>query len=262
MLSDKYGPWAVIAGGSEGVGAEFALLLAESCINLVLVARKQQPLDEVADACRGLGVEVVTVAADLATAAAAEAVTAVTRDREVGLLIYNAGANTCSAEFLDADLAEFQSVIDLNVTTMMALAQHYGRAMRYRRSGGILLVGSMAGYLGSARHTVYGGVKAYSRIFAESLWLELREHNVDVLELILGVTRTPAMERVGLNFDLPGLRVSTAHDVAREGLAHLGNGPVHIAGGNAEDVNRRNDPDRAKAVTSTHRMMQRLLGTD
>ena len=56
MLSDKYGPWAVIAGGSEGVGAEFALLLAESCINLVLVARKQQPLDEVADACRGLGV--------------------------------------------------------------------------------------------------------------------------------------------------------------------------------------------------------------
>ena len=258
----KYGPWAVIAGGSEGVGAEFAYLLADSGINLVLLARKPEPLESTANQCRDRGIQVRTLSIDLTQRTAADQVTAVTADVDVGLLIYNAGANTCSAEFLDADLAEFQSVIDLNVTTMMALAQHYGRAMRYRRSGGILLVGSMAGYLGSARHTVYGGVKAYSRIFAESLWLELREHNVDVLELILGVTRTPAMERVGLNFDLPGLRVSTAHDVAREGLAHLGNGPVHIAGGNAEDVNRRNHPDRAKVVTSTHRMMQRLLGTD
>ena len=64
----------------------------------------------------------------------------------------------------------------------------------------------MAGYLGSMRHTVYGGVKAFGRIFAESLWLELREYDVDVLEFVLGVTRTPAMERVGLNFDVPGLR--------------------------------------------------------
>ena len=262
MAYAKYGPWAVIAGGSEGVGAEFAYLLADSGINLVLLARKPEPLESAANQCRDRGVQVRTLSIDLAQRTAADQVTAVTADLDVGLLIYNAGANTCSAEFLDADLAEFQSVIDLNVTTMMALVQHYGRAMRSRRRGGILLVGSMAGYLGSARHTVYGGVKAYSRIFAESLWLELREYNVDVLELILGVTRTPAMERVGLNFDLPGLRVSAARDVAREGLVHLGNGPIHIAGGNAEDVNRRNDPDRAKVVANAHRMMQRLLGTD
>jgi short-subunit dehydrogenase len=259
---EKYGPWAVIAGGSEGVGAEFAYLLADSGINLVLLARKPEQLESAANRCRDRGVQVQTLSIDLAQRTAADQVTAATTDLDVGLLIYNAGANTCSAEFLDADLAEFQSVIDLNVTTMMALVQHYGRAMRSRRSGGILLVGSMAGYLGSARHTVYGGVKAYSRIFAESLWLELREYNVDVLELILGVTRTPAMERVGLNFDLPGLRVSAARDVAREGLVHLGNGPVYIADGNAEDVNRRNDPDRAKVVADAHRMMQRLLGTD
>ncbi|EUA44555.1 short chain dehydrogenase family protein [Mycobacterium xenopi 4042] len=126
----------------------------------------------------------------------------------MGLLIYNAGANTCSEQFLDADLADFQRVIDLNITAMLALVQHYGRPMRMRRRGGILLVGSMAGYLGSMRHTVYGGVKAFGRIFAESLWLELRDHNVHVLELVLGVTRTPAMERAGLNFDVPGLRVA------------------------------------------------------
>ena len=260
MLSNKYGPWAVIAGGSEGVGAEFALLLAAAGVNLVLVARKEQPLEEVAQQCRRLGAEAVTVATDLADAAAVEAVTAATRDREVGLLIYNAGANTCSAEFLDAGLDDFGSVIDLNITTMLALVHHYGAAMRRRRRGGILMVGSMAGYLGSSRHTVYGGVKAFTRIFAEGLWLELRDSGVDVLHLVLGVTRTPAMERAGLNFDVPGMRVADPADVAREGLQNLANGPVHIAGGNDADVARRNDPDRAKVVAGAHRFMQQLMG--
>lgn len=237
MLSDKYGPWAVIAGGSEGVGAQFALLLAGSGINVVLVARKQQPLTEVAQQCRRLGGEAVTVATDLADPAAVETLTAATRDREVGLLIYNAGANTASAEFLDAGLTDVAPVIDLNITTMLALVHHYGAAMRRRRRGGILMVGSMAGYLGSSRHTVYGGVKAFTRIFAEGLWLELRDSGVDVLHLVLGVTRTPAMERAGLNFDVPGMRVSDPADVAR-----------------------RNDPDRAKVVAGAHRFMQKLMG--
>lgn len=258
----KYGPWAVVAGGSEGVGAEFARLLAESGINLVLVARRAEPLEATAARCRSLGVEVRTVATDLAAPGAAGPVIAATAGLEVGLLIYNAGANTHSAEFLDGDLAEFQRVIDLNVSTMMALTQHYARAMRDRRRGGILLVGSMAGYLGSVRHTVYGGVKAFGRIFAEGLWVELREHGVDVLELVLGVTRTPAMERVGLNFDIPGMKVADPADVAREGLDHLAKGPVHIAGGNGDDVMRRNAPDRAKVVAATHHFMQRLLNTE
>lgn len=250
----------MIAGGSEGVGAEFARLLAGAGVNLVLVARKPDPLAATASDCRRLGVEVRTAAIDLVDASAVRVLIAETEGLEVGLLVYNAGANTCSAEFLDADLADFQRVIDLNITTMMALVQHYGRSMRDRRRGGILLVGSMSGYLGSVRHTVYGGVKAYGRIFAEGLWLELRESGVDVLELVLGVTRTPAMERVGLNFDVPGMRVADPADVAREGLDRLGHGPVYVAGGNAEDVARRNDPDRAKVVAGAHRMMQKLMG--
>jgi short-subunit dehydrogenase len=256
----KYGPWAVIAGGSEGVGAEFARQLAAAGFNLILVARKPEPLERTADACRAQGAEVRTLAVDLVDPAAVGQVSAAAEDVEVGLLIYNAGANTCSEPFLDGALVEFDRVIALNIGTMMALTQHFGRLMRERRRGGILLLGSMAGYLGSVRHTVYGGVKAFGRIFAESLWLELREFEVDVLELVLGVTRTPAMERVGLNFDVPGLRVAEPADVAREGLEQLPNGPVYVAGGNADDVARRNHPDRAKVVLGTHRVMQQLMG--
>ena len=68
------------------------------------------------------------------------------------------------------------------------------------------------------------------------------------------------MERVGLDFDVPGLRVADPADVAREGLSQLPNGPVYIAGGNADDVERRSDPDRARVVLGTHRFMQKLLG--
>jgi short-subunit dehydrogenase len=258
----NYGPWAVIAGGSEGVGAEFAHQLAAAGLNLVLLARKPEPLRATADACRGQGVEVRTVAVDLVDPAGVDRLFDATADLEVGLLIYNAGANTCSERFLDGDLADFQKVIDLNIGAALRLVAHYGRPMRDRRRGGILLVGSMAGYLGSERHTVYGGVKAFGRIFAEGLWLELRDYNVHVLELVLGVTRTPAMERIGLNFDVPGLRVAEPADVAREGLEQLPHGPVYVAGGNADDVERRNHPDRAKVVLGTHRVMQKLIGGD
>jgi short-subunit dehydrogenase len=255
-----YGPWVVISGGSEGVGAEFARMLADAGLNLVLIARKSAQLEETAADCRRRGVEVRTLALDLVDPATVARIADVTADLEVGLLIYNAGANTCSEHFVDGDLTAFQRVIDLNITALMALVRHFGRPMRERRRGGILMVGSMAGYLGSVRHSVYGGVKAFGRIFAESLWLELRDYDVHVLELVLGVTRTPAMELVGLNFDVPGLRVAEPADVAREGLEQLPNGPVYVAGGNAADVERRNHPDRAKVVLGTHRVMQQLMG--
>ncbi|WP_227983925.1 SDR family NAD(P)-dependent oxidoreductase [Nocardia spumae] len=256
----RYGPWAVIAGGSEGVGAEFADRLAAAGIDIVLLARREGPLAETAERIRARGARVRTLAVDLTASDAAEKVAAATADIEVGLLIFNAGANTHSAEFLDGDLDAFAAMNALNVTTPLALVHHFGRGMRERRRGGIVLVGSLTGYSGSARHTVYGGSKAYLRIFAESLWLELRDHQVDVLHLVLGVTRTPAMARAGLNFDIPGMRVAEPADVAREGLAHLADGPVFVAGGNAETAARSSGPDRAAIVLGGHRRMRKLLG--
>jgi len=256
----KYGPWAVIAGGSEGIGAEFAQQLASDGFNVVLIARKPGPLEDTAQKCREIGAEVRALALDLTDPESTSRVIAETADLEVGLLIYNAGANTCSAPFLDAELDDFHRVIDLNMMRMLDLVQHFGRLMRLRRGGGILLVGSMAGTHGSVCQSVYTGVKAFGRLFAESLWIELRDHGVDVLELVLGVTRTPAMKRVGLNFDVPGLTVSEPADVAREGLANLANGPVLIASGNAEAIHQGSGPDRAAIVLGAHQFIQELIG--
>ena len=258
-LMKKYGPWALIAGGSEGVGAEFARQLAAFGFNLVLVARKPAPLEHTAQKCRDIGATVRTVSVDLLDLQAVSRIAEMTADIDVGLLIYNAGASTCNELFMETDLAEFQKVNDLNVTRMMELVQRFGRPMVERGRGGILLVGSLSGYMGAWRHTAYAGAKAYSRIFAESLWLELRAHNVDVLELVLGVTRTPAMERVGLNFDAPGILVNEPAEVAAEGLAHLADGPVLVAGGNGARAQANSSPDRARVVLESHEAIRALI---
>lgn len=255
-----YGPWAVIAGGSEGVGAEFATQLAADGFHLVLIARKPGPLEDTAQACRAHGVEVRTLALDLTSPGAVDRITAATSDLEVGLLVYNAGANSYGSPFTAGEMSGHQGVLDLNITAMLALVHHYAQPMKERRRGGILLVGSLAGYVGASHEAVYGAVKAFGRIFAEGLWVELRDHDVDVLELVLGVTRTPAMERAGLDFDMPGLLVSEPADVAREGLAHLADGPVHVVTGNEKIVEMRGSSDRATLVSRTDERLKRLVG--
>lgn len=255
----KYGPWAVVAGGSEGMGAAYAEQLAAAGINLVLLARKPEPLEETAASARMKGVEVRALSVDLTEPSALDRIRAITDDLEVGLLIYNAGANTYGHEFVTGDLNRFHRVIDLNITGQLRLTHHFGNLMRERERGGILLSGSVSGYLGSAQISIYSAVKSFGRIFAEGLWLEMREHNVDVLELVVGVTRTPAMVRAGLNLDAPGLRVADPRDVAAQGLANLANGPVVVAEGNHEAVRTRSGMNRRELLLSSRAEAKQLL---
>lgn len=255
----RYGPWAVIAGGSEGVGASFARQLAEAGLDLVLLARKPGPLEETAAIAREHGVQVRTLAVDLTEPDALKRIREVTDDVEIGLLVFNAGANTYGHEFVTGDLDRFQQVIALNINAQLALVQHFGALMTERRRGGILLVGSLAGFMGQAQISIYSAVKAFCRVFAEGLWLEMREHDVDVVEFVLGVTRTPAMARAGLDFDIPGLHVSEPDDVARQALGALRDGPVQVAAGNERAVEVRSGTDRSRLVLGAHETSRRML---
>ncbi len=257
---NHYGPWAVIAGGSEGVGASFADELSAGGINLVLIARKAGPLEETAARARANGVEVRTLALDLLASDAFDRIRSATDDLEVGLLIFNAGANSYGHEFVTGDLAGFQGVIDLNITSQITLTHHFGAKMKERGRGGIMLLGSLSGYMGAEHQGIYAATKAFSRIFAESLWLELEPFGVHVVELVLGVTRTPAMIRAGLNFDIPGMNVAEPEDVAREGLEHLADGPVWVAGGNYEASQKRNGYPRDTLVKGAAEAMRKLTG--
>lgn len=204
-------------------------------------------------------VEVRTLAVDLTVPGGTAQIIDAAAGLEVGLLIQNAGANTHSKPFLEGDLAAFRRVIDLNITATLDLAHHFGQPMRERARGGILLTGSVSSHCGAVRLSVYNACKAFVRVFGESLWVELREYGVDVLALELGVTRTPAMERIGLNFDTPGLVVGEPEDVAREGLDRLPHGPVHVISGNTAQVAESDLPDRATVVLGAAERSRKLL---
>jgi short-subunit dehydrogenase len=260
-LLERYGPWAVIAGGSEGVGEAFARQLAAAGVHLVLLARTATALESVGTSLRREypGVEVVTASIDLAAIDASAQLAAVVADRQVGLLVLNAGANTLSGSFLEQDPEDVARAIRLSVHLPLQLVHQFAPPMVDRQRGGILMVGSLAGYLGQPGLAVYSADKAWQRCFCESLWLELQPRGVDILHLVLGVTRTPAMERAGLAFDAPGLVVADPSDVARQGLADLPHGPVSVIAGNEGIVESRSGTDRARLIASTARRMSGLL---
>jgi len=248
----KYGPWALIIGGSEGVGAEFARQLAADGFKLVLVARKPEPLAELAAELRGDGAEVRVLSADLSKPGVLDHVRTATDDVEIGLLIYNAGANNTRGNFLDLPRAVPDSVIAINVLGQTDFARHYGAPMQARGRGGIILTGSLGGYLGSPTLAAYTAAKAFSRIFTEALWAECQPFGVDVLHLNIGFTATPAMARLGMPIDM----AEPPATVAREGLENITNGPLWIVStpGNAERArmlsvaDNRGDLVRAHAI--------------
>lgn len=225
-FAEKYGPWAVITGASEGTGAAFAHKLASESINCILVARREGPLQELAAQVKAKGVECITAAVDLAALDATQRIAAAVGNREVGLLIANAGADTNGSLFLDNEIGNWDQLVNLNVVTTMRNCHHFGQAMRARKRGGIIIVGSGACYGGLNGISVYSGVKAFELCFGEGLWAELRHHGVDVLNLILGRTNTPAhrklLERNGQ--PIPTDMADPDH-VAEVGLSRLPHGP-------------------------------------
>ncbi|MER7185343.1 SDR family NAD(P)-dependent oxidoreductase [Streptomyces hyaluromycini] len=227
-----YGPWGIVAGGSDGVGVAFAHGMAARGINVVLVARRVPVLEEAAHALRARhGVEVRTVALDLSAAGALAELERATADLEVGLLVYNAGADTRSAAFLDKDLDAHLQLVHRNCTAVLEAAYRFGAPMAARGRGGMVLVTSGAAWAGGARLAAYGASKAFDLVLAESLWAEWRDSGVDVLGLVLGRTDTPSHRRMReAGGESYGGELADPYDVAEEALAHLADGPTWIHG--------------------------------
>jgi short-subunit dehydrogenase len=246
--AQKYGPWAIIAGGSEGVGSAFADRLAKQGFKLLLIARKPGPLEAVAaDIRRQYGTEVRTLSVDLTAPDAIAKILDTAKGCEVGLLIYNAGADNSFKDFIDRPLEDSERMVMLNVMTPMRLVRHFAPAMAERKKGGIILCSSLAGLAGRPTNGVYSAVKAFVNVFAEVEWYELGKQGIDVLAAILPSVRTPAMERLGLKFDDPKV-ASDPFDIADEALAHINKGPALHSGGKHERAMQLRAMPRDKAV--------------
>jgi uncharacterized protein len=227
MNLDKYGPWALIVGGSEGIGAAFARKLAAKKFNIVLVARKEAPLLELAAELRTGGVEVRTLSADLSRPDVLGSLRTVTDDIVIGYLIYVAGANSIRGNIVDLEPEVFRAVIAVNVLAPVEFVHHYGSLMKARGRGGIIVAGSLSNFIGSATLGPYTASKAFSRIFTEALWAECKPMGIDVLHMVVGFTATPAMERLGIDT----ATAQSPDQVAQEALDGMQNGPLLLLGG-------------------------------
>ncbi|WP_369034369.1 SDR family NAD(P)-dependent oxidoreductase [Streptomyces adonidis] len=232
-----YGPWGIVAGGSDGVGVAFAHGMAARGINVVLVARRVPVLESAAAEIRARhGVEVRTVALDLGAPDALAELAGATAELEIGLFVYNAGADVRSVAFLDRDLDTHLSLVQRNCAAVLEAAHRFGAPMVARGRGGLVLVTSGAAWAGGATLATYGATKAFDLILAESLWAEWRGSGVDVLGLVLGRTDTPSHRRL-LDAEGTGSAGGQVYegladptDIAEEALAHLADGPTWIHG--------------------------------
>ena len=217
-LRERYGPWAVVTGASDGIGREFAARLAEAGVHLVLAARRKERLDDVANGlARAHDVQVEAMPINLATPAGVHELVARTRDRDVGLLVASAGFGT-SGPFVDATLNEELEMIDVNCRAVAALSHSFGRRFVDRKRGGIVLMSSLVAFQGVPRAANYAATKAYVQSFAEALRLELKPLGVDVIACAPGPIRSGFAARASMTMGL----AQTPHDVAGPTLAALG----------------------------------------
>jgi len=124
-FAERYGPWAVIAGASEGTGSSFADQVAARGINCILIARRRDPLEELAEELRARHrVECFSASIDLAAREALSHIVAGTGGREVGLFINNVGSDTNDSKFLDSEIDNWERLVDRNVMNPMRMS-HY-----------------------------------------------------------------------------------------------------------------------------------------
>jgi uncharacterized protein len=220
-FSARYGPWAVVAGASDGIGASVARLLGDRGINVVLVARRRATLKEVAET---IASDTRILVLDLSRSDAAAALAEATADIAVGLFVYNAGADPHASNFLDKGAEAWSELVVRNCLTVVTATHHFAGTMRQRGHGGIVLVTSGAAWAGGSHLAVYGASKAFDLLLAESLWAELSPSGVDVLSMVLGPTDTPAFRKVLGERQLDG--IADPDDVARDMLDNLAHGPT------------------------------------
>lgn len=220
-----YGEWAVVTGASSGIGRAFAEQLAEMKFNLVLIARREERLIQIAkELTTKHNVEVRTLSLDLNIADSISIIERKTADIDVGLLVNNAGF-ALTGEFLKGNASQQLSMLNVNCVTPLLLTHLFGNRMKHRGRGGIITISSASAYLPIPNWAVYAASKAFVLHFSEALWYELRDTGVDVLAVCPGATKTEFSDVA--NVEMNGI---APEDVVCSALKHLAKRPSVVVG--------------------------------
>lgn len=214
----KYGPWVVVTGASDGIGRAIATCLAEAGLNLVMVARRRDALEELAaDLARAHHIETRLVAVDLGQSTAVDTIVSSTDDLEIGLLAAIAGFGT-SGPFIQGPIDRELDMVDVNCRAVVELSHHFVRRFAAQRRGGLVLMSSLLAFQGVPRAATYAATKAFIQTFAEGLRLELVGSGVDVIASAPGPVRSGFEARADMRMSA----AANPAEVARGTLDALG----------------------------------------
>jgi hypothetical protein len=221
MEEKKY---ALITGASSGIGYELAKLFAADEINLVLVARREEKLNELARELQAkYSIDVKVYAEDLSNPDNVEKLYEWTKNEEIRVeyLVNNAGFGDHGL-FIRTNWEKERKMIDLNVTTLTYLAKLYGKDMAYRKSGRIMNLASTASFQPGPFMNVYFSTKHYVLAFSEALANELKNFKVTVTALCPGPTRSGFQKEANVEgSDFANKNIPTSEEVARYGYKQM-----------------------------------------
>lgn len=219
---------ALVTGASSGIGAIYADRLAKRGYDLILVARNEERLKDVAARITGAtGRSVTTLPADLNDKASLAKVESVLKENPaVTMLVNNAGFGS-AVPLLQSDIGKMAEMIDLNITALTRLAYAAAPAFASRGKGTIINISSIAGIAPEVLNGVYGGSKAYVLAFSQSLQHELADKGVRIQAVLPGATATEFWDIAGFpHSNMPSSWVMSAEDMVDAALAGLDNGEV------------------------------------
>jgi hypothetical protein len=220
---------ALITGASSGIGAAFAKELAARKINLILVARSEDKLQQLAQQLtQQYQIRAEVIACDLTQPKAVQTIFEKISQQglSIDLLINNAGFGDYGA-FTDRKIDKYLSMIQLNISVLMELTHLFLPSMKQRRSGGIINVASIAGFQPLPYMSVYAATKAFVLNFTEAIWAENKDSGVRILALCPGATESEFFKIAEFpqSFDSNGASggYTSAEEVVKDALKALEN---------------------------------------
>ena len=236
MNIDEGRKFAVITGGSSGIGYEFAKVCAEQNLEVLIVA--DHGADEAAERLRAGGAAVTALQADLSTFDGNEGVasTVLQRSQPVDVLALNAGKGV-AGPFLDTELERDLALIQLNIGSVIHLSKRLLPAMVTRGEGRVLITSSVAGTMPGPYYATYAASKAYLLSFAEAIRYELKDTGVSVTALLPGPTDTEFFDRARMQ-DTPvaEARKDDPAEVARDAFQALMAGDDKVVAGSVKNL--------------------------
>lgn len=227
---ERYGEWALVTGASSGIGEEFVHQLAEKGMNIILVARHVDWMNDIAAGVREkYGVETQVIEQDLIETDAAEKVKQAVGDKEVGMLINNAGYGMLGS-FHKNEAKRQIDMVTLNCVAPIALMSAFINPMVERGRGAVIFLASTAAYQGTPFFSTYGASKAFNLYVGEGLWGEYKELGIDVMALSPGYTKTNFQSNAKSG-KVRGIKAAKPDDVVALALRKLGKRASVVHGG-------------------------------